>query len=77
MSDPVIETVAEVFNVASDRINDQTGPGELEGWDSVGHLDLVMAIEQKFGVQLTMDESTSLASVVDIRRILQKKRATS
>jgi len=75
MSDPVIETVAEVFNVASDRINDQTGPGELEGWDSVGHLDLVMAIEQKFGVQLTMDESTNLSSVGDIRQILTQKGA--
>ncbi len=75
MSDPVIETVAEVFNVTSDRIDDQTGPGELEGWDSVGHLDLVMAIEQHFGVQLTMDESTNLSSVGDIRQILTQKGA--
>jgi acyl carrier protein len=73
MPDPLIETVAAVFNVPRDQIDDHTGPGQLDRWDSVGHLDLVMAIEQRFGVQLTLDESTSLASVADIRRVLRDK----
>lgn len=44
--------------------------GETDGWDSIGHMRLILAIEQVVGNQLSPEEVVSLASCDDVVRIL-------
>lgn len=44
----------------------------LPGWDSAGHLNLIMAIEAEFGVQFEIDEMESLTDVESIRTRLEQ-----
>ena len=39
-----------VFPSISQDCPDEWGPDEIEGWDSMAHLDLVMAVGEEFGV---------------------------
>ena len=44
-----------LFHVEPGSIADDARRGELDGWDSLGHLDLVSALEAEFGVALVTE----------------------
>ena len=37
----VYKLISEQFSVSEDDINDETGPGDLAKWDSIGQLRLI------------------------------------
>jgi acyl carrier protein len=63
----VYSIVAELFNVRIDTLTRESSPKTIESWDSTGHLDLVLALEQEFGVQFSpdqMDQMVNLNTIV-------------
>lgn len=53
-------------------LSDEDGPGTIAAWDSVNHLNLVLAIEDEFGVQFATSEIQDLLSVGKIRARLER-----
>ena len=45
---------------------------DVPKWDSLQHVALVAAIEQQFGISLSMDEMVEIRSVKDICNILDR-----
>ena len=45
---------------------------DVPKWDSLQHMALVAAIEQTFGISLSMDEMIEIRSVKDICQILDR-----
>ena len=45
--------LANVLSVPAQEITDEASPDTVESWDSVAHMNLVMALEEEFGVQFT------------------------
>ena len=43
--------VAETFEVDPTRIERQTTAADVDGWDSVSHATMIMAVEDGFGIQ--------------------------
>ena len=66
-------TVAAVVGIAESEVTDETSPDTVSAWDSVTHLNLVMAIEEEFGVFLTPEEAMEMTSVKLIRLLLEEK----
>lgn len=64
--DRVRKLMAEIFQVSEDKITRGTGQDDLEGWDSVGHLNLMLALEQEFSVALEVEDLSALTSVPEI-----------
>ena len=50
----------------------ETSRRDVPKWDSLQHVALVAAIEQNFGVSLSMDEMVEIRSVQDISNILDR-----
>jgi acyl carrier protein len=48
-------------------------PEEVPNWDSIGHMNLVAALEQEFGLQFEVDEIMEMSSPKKILDILQKR----
>lgn len=69
------QLVAQVFGLLPDEINDATGPGTLEDWDSLGHLNLVLEIEQVYGVALSTDDALAISDVASMKRVLAERGA--
>lgn len=69
--DPVEEILSETFKIKPDRITKETGPEDVEEWDSLGQLSLVLAIEQRFRITLETKEIFEIFNVGDIYRILR------
>jgi acyl carrier protein len=64
---------AEIFQLPLEEITDDLSVGMIEAWDSFGHLQLFMAIEEKLGVKFSTDEIIKLASLKDIAATIVSK----
>lgn len=49
--------------------------GEAPGWDSLATINLMLVIEEEFGVQLSLDELPDLTSFARIKAHLEKEAA--
>ena len=55
------ELIKETFSLTAEtKIQDDQGPGDLEGQDSLGHINLINAIESEYSVSLDMDEMMAI-----------------
>jgi acyl carrier protein len=69
--------LAEVLQIPAAGINDDLEMKDLDVWDSLKHMELVVAMEQAFDIQLTFDEIVAMRSVREIKRVLSERRALS
>lgn len=67
------QLVADVLGITVDEISDSSSPDTLSQWDSITHLNLVMAIEEAYDVQLTPEDALELNSVKLLRMYLEEK----
>lgn len=67
--------VAEVFEDSPSRIKIDTPRKSIAGWDSLGTLSLIAALDEKFDIQLTEDQIEAMQSVGDIFAILREHGA--
>lgn len=77
MTSPTFERVrgivADVLRVPADQISRQSSPETLATWDSVQHLNLILALEQEFTLQFEPEEMDEMSSVDHILAILERK----
>ena len=73
--DALKQVVAETFHIAAESVPDDASNQSLPQWDSLGHMNLIMAIEKRFGVQFTLEEIIELRDLPAIRQTLAKKKA--
>ena len=71
MTNSVNAIVAKVFSISESEINDESGPENIESWDSFNGLVLVDELENNFNVKFTISEITDVKTVADIKRHLK------
>ena len=63
----VFEKLNEVFQDVFDddriTVNDSTTADDIEDWDSLEHINLIVAVERCFGIKFTMGEVTGMKNV--------------
>jgi acyl carrier protein len=64
---PVTERLCEVFREMFDddqiQIDDATTAADIDGWDSLAHITLVLTVEREFKIRLTTAEVGALKNV--------------
>lgn len=59
-----VQTVlAQALKVDMAEISPETAFGDLPQWDSLGHMELMLLLEEHFGVEINADTITELISV--------------
>ena len=66
------DLIAGVFGLDRRDIDERSSPETIEGWDSMGHLNLVLALEQNFNVSLAAGDVIEMANVKKIKEILRE-----
>ena len=64
------EVVSEILEILPEEVNDSLSQENTEKWDSMRHLNLIMAIEEEFDIQFAADEVIKIKSFYDIRSTL-------
>lgn len=71
-----LETVAaDVLEIPVAEVCDDTSPATVRTWDSMRHINLVLAIEQHFDVKFAPSEIMLISSLGAARELLTKKGA--
>ena len=63
LNERVRALLADVFQVPQDDVTPQLAFGDLPQWDSLGHMDVMMNLEEQFGVEINTDTIAELVSV--------------
>lgn len=63
----------EVFNDDAIVIARETTADDIEGWDSLSHVNLIVAVEMKFNIRFAVREVQSLQNVGDLIDLINKK----
>jgi len=63
----------DVFDNPQLDCSDSTTAQDVENWDSITHVTLVVAVEKAFGVSFTVKDIRGLANVGDFRRLIAKR----
>lgn len=66
------EVVAETLGLAEDEITAETSPQTEASWTSFTHLTLMSAVEEAFGIQLSMAEMTAAQSFASLAEIVAR-----
>jgi acyl carrier protein len=63
---------SDIFGVPADKITAGSSPETIENWDSMQHLNLVLAIEEKFGVQLEPEDIEKMKTIGAVVTLVEK-----
>ena len=67
------EVFEEVFDDESIHVKPETTADDIEDWDSLEHINLVVAIENRFGIKFKMNEVTSMKNVGEMVEIIKER----
>ncbi len=70
----MIQTIVQdVLDDDALLIDEQTQAADVEGWDSLAHINIVSQIESEFGHRFSLDELADFSTVGKIVEALQQK----
>jgi len=67
------QVFADILQEPVETITDETSPKTTTAWDSLRHIQVVMALEQAFGVSFSPPEVMTISSVGAVRDLLREK----
>lgn len=74
--DRLYRVVSEVFGLPIEEVNDDSSPDTIPNWDSLSHLNLILALEAEFEVSLSPEDVMEMLSVRLIQIILAEHGVT-
>jgi acyl carrier protein len=64
------QVVAATFGLAESAVGDDASRATVAAWDSLGQISLVLALEERFGVAIAVEDIAGLTSVAAVRETL-------
>ena len=60
----------DIFDDETIVVTAETTSKDIEDWDSLEHINLVVAVEQEFGIKFNMNEVTTMKNVGEMVDII-------
>ena len=64
------DVLANVFGISIEIIQDNTSPDNISTWDSLNHINMIVAIEEEFQITLSEDSIMQMNNYALIKTIL-------
>ncbi len=75
--EPLCAIIRSTFGQADAEITRETVALDIDGWDSLSHTFLVLAVEERFGVKLPSDRVFELSDVGELADLVAEAKAQS
>ena len=62
-----------VFDNDESNIQPEMTANDVDGWDSLSHVNLILAVEQGFGIRFAQRELLTFKNVGDLLRSIESK----
>jgi acyl carrier protein len=63
MKQRVLRIASDVLGAPIEQLDGSSSPDTVESWDSLNHMNLVLALEEEFEVQFSDDQIVELLSI--------------
>lgn len=70
---PLDQIFQDLFKVNPADLKNEFTMGDIELWDSLRHMELIVAVEQAFNIELSFDEIATMQSIGAIRDLVAAK----
>ena len=58
------EVLRETLRCSKEDLKDENGPNEIVNWDSISHMEMTSKLEEKFDIELDVDEINQIGELV-------------
>lgn len=66
----LLSLAANAFEITTSRLSLESKPGDVPQWDSLGHIVLLEAIREKFGVEPPLERLLEAETLRDLAKII-------
>ena len=74
MREHIKEVMAGVFDVSPEQIPEDADTETFAAWDSLAHMQLMLALESEFGVSIPSETMLELLSLEEIEAFLESSK---
>jgi acyl carrier protein len=71
MKDRIIKVMKEVFEI--ENIDETVSQKNCEKWDSLNHLNLVIALEEEFNISFEPEEIAQMKDYFAVEKLIKEK----
>ena len=68
MSEEVDQLIAETLGIPRKRVTPELAFGGVAEWDSLGHVSIMLALEERLGTEIDADRMVELTTVAAIHQ---------
>jgi acyl carrier protein len=72
-SERIKQVMSVVFEISPDQINENTSIDNIGNWDSLKHLNLILALEEEFGISIPDEEVGDLVNFKLISLVINEQ----
>ena len=69
----IVKIIGELFDLNADKINTEIKINELENWDSLKYMQLIIRVEEELEIMLSADEISNIVTINDLVDLCSKK----
>lgn len=73
ISDKLKETILRELKLDDFDFNENTTADQVPGWDSLSHLNVILAIEKEFGIRFKPYELLKLKNIGELQKLIDLK----
>ncbi|RJP67653.1 MAG: acyl carrier protein [Ignavibacteriales bacterium] len=74
ISQELKDTILKVLKLDDWDITDETIAPQVPGWDSLNHVNVILAVEKHFNVHFKNIEVLKLKNVGDLQKLIDSKK---
>ena len=67
------KVISETFQIKESSITSQTNMQDIDSWDSLTHMELIVSLEDEFSIEFTADEIMAMTDVEKIEKVVGEK----
>ena len=71
--DKMEEIFTDIMDLKDIKLNDETSADDIEEWDSLSHIQIIVAIEKAFGIKFSSQEMITWKNVGDMVDCIKNK----
>ncbi len=73
IQEKAFEIMSLVFKVPLEEIGEESSPDSIGSWDSMKHINLILAFEEEFNIEIDEEETLEMISSKSILNLLGQK----
>lgn len=71
------EIFRDIFGDEAISLDPRTTAGDIAEWDSFNHINIIVAVESRFGIKFGTAEVEALKNVGDMAALIERKRGAA